>query len=54
MEIIKNEQELYEINGGINFSSSLLNAIVSGTRLILEIGRSLGSAIRRSTSGKMC
>lgn len=54
MEIIKREEELFDITGGIKLSSSIINAIVSGAKLILEIGRSLGSAIRGSTSGNMC
>ena len=54
MQVIKNEQELYEINGGINFSSSMLNAISATARIVLEIGRSIGSALRRSTSRNIC
>jgi len=54
MEIIKDEQELYEINGGISFTSNIINSIVASAKIILEIGRSLGSSIRRSTSGNMC
>ena len=54
MQTIKNEQELYEINGGINFSSSMLNAIATTARFVLEIGRSIGSALRRSTSKNVC
>lgn len=54
MKVIKNEQELCEINGGVNFSSSIINALATGVRAILELGRSLGSAIRRGTSGNMC
>ena len=54
MQTIKNEQELYEINGGINFSSSMLNAIATTARIVLEIGRSIGSALRRSTSKNVC
>lgn len=54
MQIIKNEHELYEINGGINLSSSMLNAIATTARIVLEIGRSIGSALRRSTSKNVC
>ena len=54
MQIIKNEQELYEISGGISFSSGMLNAIASTARIVLELGRSIGSALRRSTSRNIC
>lgn len=54
MNIIENEQELYEINGGINFSSGMLNAIATTARIVLEVGRSIGSALRRSTSKRIC
>lgn len=54
MEIIKEKQQLYDIKGGLNFSSGMLNAIASTARIILEIGRSVGSAIRRSTSKNIC
>lgn len=55
MEVIKNEDELYEIaGGGINFNSSIINAIVAGAKIILELGRSVGSALRRTISNDMC
>ena len=54
MIVIENEKELFSINGGTNLNSSFINAIVNGAKIILELGRSLGSAIRRSSSGKIC
>jgi hypothetical protein len=54
MDEIKSEHELYEINGGINFSSSMLNAIATTARIVLEIGRSIGSALRRTTNKNIC
>ena len=53
MTIITDE-ELYSINGGIALNSSFINALATGAKIILEIGRSLGSAIRRSISGNTC
>lgn len=54
MKVIDNDDELLAIYGGINLSSSFLNAISNAAKIILEIGRSVGSAIRRSISGKTC
>ena len=49
------KEELYSINGGgFDISGSILNAITNGMKTILEIGRSLGTAIRRSTNGGIC
>ena len=50
MELEK--QELQEIVGGVN--ATYINAIVRGVNTILDIGRSLGSVIRRLTSGNLC
>lgn len=54
MQSIKlTDNQLKEINGGA-ITSTLINAIVKGFSLIIEIGKSLGSSIRRATSGKFC
>ncbi len=44
--------ELQQIVGGAN--ATYINAVVRGVNAILDIGRSLGSAIRRLTSGNLC
>lgn len=54
MNVIKDDQELLAISGGINFSGTIINAIVAGAKIILEIGRSFGTAIRRTTSNDLC
>lgn len=54
LEIIKNEEELFDISGGINLTSSIITAIVQGAKIVLELGRSLGSAIKRSITGNVC
>lgn len=46
-------QTLKTIQGGA-FSAALLTAIIRGFNSILDLGRSLGSAIRRIQFGKMC
>lgn len=48
-----NEQELSNINGGA-ISASLLNALSRAMTTILELGRTVGSAIRRLYSKKYC
>ena len=54
MSCIEKDEELMDIQGGISLTSGILNALGNGAKIILEIGRSLGSAIRRSFSGNVC
>lgn len=49
-----NLQELYEIKGGIKFSVSFINYLSKAMNTLLELGRSLGTAIRRISSKKVC
>ncbi len=44
--------ELLDIKGGA--SASLINAFVKGIALLLDLGKGLGSAIRRITDNKSC
>jgi len=48
------KDELLEINGGGVISAALLTALVRGATAIFEIGRSVGTAIRRYISKNMC
>lgn len=48
------KEELLNIVGGISITGTLINSICRGINSILEVGRSLGSAIRRIGGGKMC
>lgn len=52
MEVLKNE-ELKNIQGG-GLSASLITALVRAVNGLLDLGRSLGSAIRRIQSGSVC
>lgn len=52
MELSK--QELLSINGGINISGTLINSFVRGINAMLDLGRSLGTAIRRIGSNNIC
>lgn len=54
MKMIRTDEELCEITGGATLTSSIINAIVAGAKIVLEIGRSLGSALRKSTTNTMC
>ena len=47
------KEELYNISGG-GISAAWLNAISRAASTLLDLGRSLGTAIRRSISGKVC
>ena len=53
MKKLTNE-ELKQIQGGINWTASFISSIAKGINSILDLGRSLGSAIRRIQYGKMC
>ncbi len=54
IEIIKHD-ELMNINGGsVNFSGAILGSLVKGFNSFLDIGRSLGTSIRRLFSGSLC
>ena len=52
MEKLEKERLLKVTGGGI--SATLLNALARGVNVFLEVGRSVGSAIRRFLSGKKC
>ncbi|HHT38828.1 MAG TPA: hypothetical protein GXZ95_05435 [Mollicutes bacterium] len=45
--------ELMNVRGG-SISGTLINAFVRGMNTLLDIGRSLGNAIRRITSNSIC
>lgn len=51
MELKKHE--LLIITGG-GISGTLLNALARGINVLLDLGRSLGTAIRRVSSNSVC
>ncbi len=53
MEILKQE-ELLLIVGGISVTGTLINSLVRGINTFLDLGRSLGTAIRRVMTNKIC
>ena len=54
MLAINKEEELLKITGGLNVSGAILNAFKGCANAIMDIGRSLGSAIRMLASGSLC
>lgn len=52
MKVLKKE-ELEVINGG-GISASFITATVRAVTSLLDLGRSLGTAIRRISSGTVC
>lgn len=48
------KQELLEIEGGANWSGSFFNSIARAIDTVMDVGRSLGSAIRRIANGSLC
>lgn len=51
--MILSDKELLKINGG-TITASLINAIARGISTIADLGRNVGTAIRRLVSGKIC
>ena len=46
--------ELLTIVGGVNISGALINSLTTGINRLLDLGRALGTAIRRVTGNKLC
>ena len=48
------DSELKYIKGGTKISGTIINAAVRLFNLVLELGRTIGSSIRRSDENKVC
>ena len=48
-----NKNELANISGGA-LTGTFINALTKGITVVLDLGRTLGSGIRRIISGRMC
>ena len=48
------KEELLCIEGGISISGALLNSFSRGIEIILNLGRSFGTSLRRVRDGKIC
>lgn len=53
MTVINNEK-LETIEGGQSITGTLVNAFTSAGKLIFDIGKSLGSSMRRIFSRNLC
>ena len=53
MEYLENEK-LNLINGGTSITGSLVTALTSGVKALFDVGRSLGSSVRRLSSDEIC
>ena len=49
-----NNDEMLKIDGGSTLSSTLISALTRAGNTIMDIGRSLGRAIRRIFEGSSC
>lgn len=49
-----NKEYLLQIEGGLNISGAVITAFTKAFNAIMDIGRSLGTAIRRINSGNLC
>lgn len=48
-----NKEELLNVDGG-SISGTFISALTRGVNTLLDMGRSLGTAIRRIGSGNVC
>lgn len=48
------KKELYEIKAGANISGTLINAFISGFKEFMDVGRYLGSSLRRLFGHNSC
>ncbi len=51
--MLLNNRELVELKGGA-LSASYINAITRGATFLLDLGRAIGSAIRRGFTKNYC
>lgn len=51
---ILNKEQLLLIEGGLSISGTLINSFSSLIKSLMDVGRSLGTAIRMVTQGKLC
>ncbi len=52
--MVLNKEQLIDIEGGATISGTMLSAMTKAVGLILELGRSLGTAIYRIYNNKIC
>lgn len=47
-------KELKSLKAGFSLSGTVINALVSSVKQLMDVGRYFGSGIRRLFSGKYC
>ena len=47
-------KELMNIEGGAGITAAFLNSVSRAISTLMEVGRTLGSALRRTISGNVC
>ena len=53
--IVLNKEELMSIEGGASwYSASFLNSISRAISTLVDLGRTLGSSLRRTLNGNVC
>lgn len=52
--IVMNNEELINVKGGVNITGTLISSLVKGIGTMLDLGRSLGTAIRRWMNDSVC
>ena len=48
------KEELLTIFGGVSLTSSLISSVYRAASTVFEIGKALGSSIRRMINGSLC
>ncbi len=46
--------ELVQVVGGFSINGTVINALARGIEVVLDVGRSFGTAIRRWQEGRLC
>lgn len=54
MTKLTNKEMINLYGGATAITGAFLSSIIRGINIILELGRSVGSAIRRGSGGKLC
>lgn len=48
------KQEMKQVNGGFNWTAAMFQSVLKFANVFFEIGKALGSALRRSQTGSYC
>lgn len=49
-----NNDQMLIVDGGVNISGTLLNAIAKLISTVFDVGRAIGSAINMAKTGRKC